>query len=77
MNAAQIAALADLHRVPSWELQRCLPDIAERMASQIMELHREPTPERAERLCIELEGTRRQISRIREALVREATGPDA
>jgi hypothetical protein len=65
------------HSRSSVELSHHLPDVADRLHSQIHELVREPTPERAERLCVELEGTKRFILRIREALVREAREPNA
>lgn len=63
-----------LQAVPSWSLHRQLPDLAERCQAQLLELHRAPTPERAERMAIELEGARQQVLRYRQALIQEGTG---
>ena len=52
-------------------LRRLLPDISERTAAQLLELHRCPTPERAERLSIELEGVRTLALQLRQALIQE------
>lgn len=46
-----------------------LPELSERTAAQLMELHRFPTPERAERLAIELDGVRLLALRLRQALI--------
>lgn len=59
---------------PSWALHRQLPDLAERTQAQLLELHRAPTPERAERMAIELEGARQHVLRYRQALVQEGEG---
>lgn len=59
---------------PPWVLHRQLPDLAERTQAQLLELHRAPTPERAERLAIELEGCRQHVLRFRQELVQEGTG---
>jgi hypothetical protein len=72
MTAAQIQAMRDLYGEPSYVLLQHLPDIAERLQAQTLDLMRYPTPERAERLSLELEGVRRHIARIREQLVKEA-----
>jgi len=53
-------------------LLRLLPDISERTAAQLLELHRCPTPERAERMAIELEGARTLALQLRQALIQEA-----
>lgn len=53
-------------------LRRLLPDISERTAAQLLELHRCPTPERAERMAIELEGARTLALQLRHALIQEA-----
>ena len=65
--------------MPSFEasaedLRRLLPDLAERTASQLLELHRAPTVERAERISIELEGLRMTALRMRAALISEGEG---
>lgn len=56
------------------ELMRYLPDLAERTAAQLLELHRAPTPERCERMAIELEGARHLCLRLREVLREGAAG---
>lgn len=53
------------------DLRRLLPDLSERTAAQLLELFRSPTPERAERLAIELEGARTLALKLRQALMRE------
>ncbi len=55
------------------DLRRLLPDLSERTAAQILELHRCPTPERAERMAIELDGARTLALKLRQALMREGT----
>ena len=57
---------------PADDLRRLLPDLSERTAAQLLELHRSPTPERAERLALELEGARTLALKLRQALMREA-----
>ncbi len=60
--------------VPSWSFHRQLPGLAERTQAQLLELHRVPTPERAERLATELEDARQYVLRYRQALVQEDPG---
>lgn len=52
-------------------LRRLLPDLAERTSAQLSELHAAATPERCERMAIELEGVRLLVMRMRQALVLE------
>lgn len=56
------------------ELRSCLPDASERTAAQLMELYRAPTPERCERMGLELDGLRTLCLRMRQALVLEGEG---
>ena len=51
-----------------------LPDVANHLQAQLLELHKLPTPERCERMATELEGIRRHVLNIRAALQREAVG---
>lgn len=51
-----------------------LPEIADHLQAQLLELHRCPTPERCERMATELEGIRRHVLNIRAQLQREAAG---
>lgn len=74
MTPAQLAALHSVALIRSEDLLKPLPSIAESAHMQILEFHFHPTPKRAERLAMELDGIRRQILKIREALQREAAG---
>lgn len=71
MSPAEMAARQ--HAQPdSGFLLRALPEVADHIQAQLVELHRHPTPERAERMSTELEGIRRHVLNIRAALKREA-----
>ena len=60
---------------PSAEDQRRgLVDVAEAIASQVVELHIHPSVEAAEYVAANLDGARRTVLRFREALLREGTG---
>lgn len=74
MTPAELAARRGLYLTRSEDLLEPLPEVGESLAAQLVELHVRPTPDRAERLAIELEGIRRQILRIREVLQCEAAG---
>ncbi len=70
---------AELHQrqiahADSYMLLAGLPDIADHLQAQLIELHKRPTPERAERMATELEGIRRHVLNVRAALQREAAG---
>lgn len=66
------------HATPDADmLRRALPELADHLAAQLHELHRVPTPERAERMSIELEGIRRHVLNLRAAMQREAQGGGA
>lgn len=53
------------------ELGRQLSEIGQRLQAQLSELQRHPTPERAERMAIELGGAQRYVLKVREAILRE------
>lgn len=53
------------------ELGQTLPDVAERLSTLLHELHRSPTPERAEQVTVELEGARRLAQWLHSALMQE------
>lgn len=74
MTAAQMHAMQQLYGQPSSALLKHLPDVAERLHAQILELVRCPTPERAERLATEMDGARRHVIQVRQAMQREAAG---
>ncbi len=71
MSPAEIAARQNAP-LNSDLMLRALPEIADHLQAQLIELHKRPTPERAERMATELEGIRRHVLNIRAALVREA-----
>ena len=73
MNAA-VALLRGLYGQPTYVLLRQLVDVAERLHGQILEMERFPTVERAEQLAIELDGARRHVLQIRQAMQNEAIG---
>jgi hypothetical protein len=58
------------------DLLQQLPAIADRLHAQMHELLRCPTPERAERLAIELDGSRLHVMQTRRMMQSEAEGPD-
>ena len=72
MTAAEVNALKALHAIPAAHLVRPLVEIGDRVQGQLHELAMRPTADGCERLAIELEGTRRHLLRIREALLRES-----
>lgn len=74
MTPAEVAARRSLYATTSADLLQLLPEIGASLDAQLSELARVPTPERCERLGIELEGVRRHLAKIREQLQREAAG---
>lgn len=61
----------------SWELCGPLAEVAGHIQLLLVEFHRAPCPDLADRLCIELEAIHRQVLLAREALLREARDPNA
>lgn len=75
MTGADAArAYSLLYSPNATELAHPLPAIGERLSAQLVELHTRPTPDGAERLAFELEGVRRHLLKLREALQREVVG---
>lgn len=74
MTPAEITARRSLYATTSADLLQPLPEIGASLDAQLSELARFPSPERCERLGIELEGVRRHLAKIREQLQREAAG---
>jgi hypothetical protein len=66
--------MRQLYAVPTADLTKPLVDVGDRLQGQLHELSMRPTADGAERLAIELEGVRRHVLRVREALQREAAG---
>lgn len=74
---ATIDRLRGLHG-PSTEAQaKSLPDIGEGLAAQLERLARDPTPWNCEVMAANLEGAKRAVMRLAEALKREADEPPA
>ena len=70
----------NVYRLPdqSAEAQaQALPDIGDTLAAQLVNLSRDPTPWGCELMASNLEGARRAVLRLRQALVSEQTPPDA
>lgn len=66
--------LRGLYATPLISLVDQLPAIAERHHAQLHELHRAPSVERCERLASEIEGLRRHLLQLRQALQHQAAG---
>ena len=77
MTPAEIAARNSVFLTASHDQLKPLPGVGESVLAQMVDLHQRPTPERCERLAMELEGIRRYLFRIREAMQREAAGGSA
>lgn len=58
-------------------IRKVLPDAGDGLAAQMSELARDATPERCERLLVNLRGAQSTILRLREALQREEKIADA
>lgn len=54
-----------------------MPEIGDGLQTQLVELWRYPTVERCETVAANLMGARSAVLRLREALLREQTPPDA
>ncbi len=76
MNAGtqSAAAYASLYCPSSRELIQPMPEIGSRLQGQLHELAMRPTADGAEMLALQLEGVRRCVLKLREALIREAGG---
>lgn len=55
-------------------IRKVLPDAGDGLAAQMADLARDATPERCERLLINLRGAQSTVMRLREALEREGRG---
>ena len=53
---------------------KVLPDAGDGLAAQMADLARDATPERCERLLINLRGAQSTVLRLRDALEREGRG---
>ncbi|MBE2211194.1 MAG: hypothetical protein IAE66_06265 [Xanthomonadaceae bacterium] len=68
-----LAAQAALYGPSAVALARTMAELGEGLSAQLADLERDPTPVRAELMAINLEGAKRAVLRLREALVREGT----
>lgn len=55
-------------------IRKVLPDAGDGLAAQMADLARDATPERCERLLINLRGAQSTVLRLRQALEREGRG---
>lgn len=74
MTPAEIAARHSVYQTSSRELLKPVPEIADSLLAQLIDLHQRPSASGAERLAMELDGVRRHVLKIREAIQREAAG---
>lgn len=75
-TAQAISAYAALYGPSAAAQVKTLPGIADALHTQLCGLCADPTPERAEAVAANLDGARRAILRLREALLREQEVPD-
>lgn len=75
MNATDqhLAAQAALYGPSAAAQAKALPELGEGLMAHLIDLARDPTPVRAELMSVNLEGARRAVLRLREALVREGS----
>lgn len=59
---------------PATALATTMTDMGEAISTQCQALHRDPTVEACEVLAANLDGARRAVLRLRDALVREGSG---
>jgi len=74
MTPAEEAARRSVYLSSSRDLLQPIPEIADSVLAQMIGLSQSPTPAGCERLALELDGVRRHILKIREALLRETSG---
>lgn len=72
MTPAEIAARRSVFQTSSRDLLQPVPEIADSLLAQLIDLSLRPTPAGCERLAMELDGVRRHCLKIRETLIREA-----
>ncbi|WP_162125699.1 hypothetical protein [Pseudoxanthomonas wuyuanensis] len=65
---------APLYGPSAAELRRQLPDLGDGLRAQCIELHNAPSPERCERLALNLDGARRAVLQLAETMRHEQRG---
>ncbi len=68
-----VAALAALHAPRAADLRRQLTDVGDGLAAAFTTLYNDPQPASAELLAIRLEGARRHVMQLADAIRREGT----
>lgn len=68
------ATYAMLYGPSAATLATTMPDMGEAISTQCQALHRDPTVDACEVLAANLDGARRAVLRLRDALVREGSG---
>lgn len=71
---APTAMYAALYGPSADELRRSLPEIGDGLQAQLHEIYFRPEPAAAERQAANLDGTRRAVLRLAEAIRREGRG---
>ena len=66
-----LATQAAVYTPSAAALAKDLPDIGEGLAAQLVDLSRDPTPDRCERMAINLGGAQRAVLRLREVLLQD------
>ncbi len=69
-----IAAYRSLYAPSAEELRATLPDLAEGLSAQLVELYKRPCAAAAERLAANFSGAHRTVMLFRERLVAEGEG---
>lgn len=67
-SADHVAALALLYGMDADSLRRALPDLADGLHAQLLALHDGPSESACEQLALNLEGARRFVLRLAEAI---------
>lgn len=70
------AAYAALYAPNAEDLRRSLPEIADRLHLQVMQLHEHPSAEFCAQLAANLGGAQRAVLRFRERLLAEGAGDE-
>lgn len=67
-----VAAMTALYQPPASAQAKGMPEIGAALDAQLVALSMDPTPERCEAVAANLEGAKRAVMRLREAVQREA-----
>lgn len=67
-----VAAMTALYQPSASAQAKGMPEIGASLDAQLVALSMDPTPERCEAVAANLEGAKRAVMRLREAVQREA-----